>query len=461
MRLNMGNIEALMPSKRWISRVALFCLLILLFGILPTSASDAETPIRVLVYGCDGAAKVDDIVASLEACNREKLIPGYRYEVTRGWFDLENKLDLEELEKHDVLIVPGGYLHKFPRFWIAEDIRRWVRGGGGYVGICGGEIVAIEGSAEGTFFGSFEGLQIAPHVYRINPRWVGERNVRMTDEGTLLLGLSGDQRMFHWNGSVLGYRVPPPFGERIFAIYAENEQDPEQPAYGEDLWNPAWDGAAAILGDQFGEGRLILSGPHPEFPSEEGKFQKPRLIGAMVKWAHRDDSELPFVVGREDKLPGELVTTRLSAMSTLVTAASRISSMSVFIRKGRGRGVLGIYSNRDGKPERLLTHSSPFSLAGKPGWYDVQLLSPITAAPGTRIWLAWMFDGPVALASDTKKNAGDLGGSRIVLSSDRWSMTASSVMPRIFPSGDSDLQEIVALYALGRMDYSSVSFPAK
>ncbi len=448
-----------MSSESWNSRFGLFLLILLLLNLLPTSVIDAETPIKVLVYGCEGAAKVDDIVASLEACNREKLIPGYRFEVKKGWFDLENKLTFEELDKHDVLIVPGGYLHKFPRFWIADDIRRWVSSGGGYVGICGGEIVAIEGSTENSFFGSFEGLQIAPHVYRINPRWVGERNVRMTDEGTLLLGLAGNQRMFHWNGSVLGYRNPPPFGERIFAVYADNEEDPENPAYGKDLWNPAWDGAAAILGDQFGEGRLILSGPHPEFPSEAGKFQKPRLIGAMVKWAHRDDSELPFVIGREDKLPRELVTSRLAAMSTLVTAASQLGTMSIYIKEGAGRGVLGVYSSRNGKPDRLLSQSSPFPLTGKSGWRDVKLLDPITISSGTGIWLAWMFDSPVALAADTKKNSGDLGGSSIVLSSSQWTKKAS--MPRVFPSGSSILQEIVALYALGRMDFSSLSFPAK
>ncbi len=457
----MGSIETFMLPGSWKPQTGLLLLFILYFSLLPLADTSAETQIKVLVFASEGAAKTDDIVASLQRCNREKLIPGYVFEVKKGWFDSNNKLDFEELSKHDVLIVPGGYLYKFPRFWVADDVRRWVKGGGGYVGICGGEILAIEGTVESSFFGSFEGLEMAPHVYRINPRWVGERNIRMTDDGTLLLGLSGNQRMLHWNGSVMGYRIPPPFGERIFAVYAENESDVENPDNGEDRWNPQWDDSAAILGDQFGEGRLILSGPHPEFPSEEGKFQKPRLVGAMAKWAYRDDSDLPFVIGREDRLPKELITTKLSAMSTLVTAASRIASMSVFIKRGSGRGILGVYSSLDGKPKMLLAQSKPFPVTGKDEWHDVHLMNPITVAPGTRIWLAWVFDSPVALSSDTSKNAGDLGGSRIALGSVRWSKAKIPSLPRIFPSEGLVSQEIVGLYALGRLDYSSLSVPAR
>ncbi len=457
----MGSIETFMLPGSWKPQTGLLLLFILYFSLLPLADTSAETQIKVLVFASEGAAKTDDIVASLQRCNREKLIPGYVFEVTKGRFDSNNKLDFEELSKHDVLIVPGGYLYKFPRFWVADDVRRWVKGGGGYVGICGGEILAIEGTVESSFFGSFEGLEMAPHVYRINPRWVGERNIRMTDDGTLLLGLSGNQRMLHWNGSVLGYRIPPPFGERIFAVYADNESDLENPDYGEDRWNPEWDDSAAILGDQFGEGRLILSGPHPEFPSEGGKFQKPRLIGAMVKWAYRDDSDLPFVIGREDRLPNDLMSTKLSAMSTLVTAASRITSMSVFIRKGSGRGILGVYSSLDGKPKMLLAQSKLFPITGEGEWHDVQLVNPITVASGSRIWLAWIFDSPVALSSDTTKNAGDLGGSRIALGSLRWSGAKIPSLPRIFPSEGPLSQVIVALYALGRLDYSSLSVPAR
>ena len=130
------------------------------------------------------------------------------------------------MRETDVLVVPGGYLYKFPRFWEREDLRSWVREGGGYVGICGGEIVAIEGKTDDPFFGSFHGLDIATNVYRVNPKWVGVRNIRMTEKGSRLLGLSGDQRVLHWNGSILGYHYSPTDGESVFAVYDGNGDDP-------------------------------------------------------------------------------------------------------------------------------------------------------------------------------------------------------------------------------------------
>jgi glutamine amidotransferase-like uncharacterized protein len=447
----MDNIGWLMGRKKPYIRSVIFIFLLLYLCLAAIRSARTDTQVRVLIYGCDGASKTEDILASLERCNRERLIPGYEFKVTGGWFDSNHKLDAAELKKHDVLVVPGGYLHKFPRYWVADDVRGWVREGGGYVGICGGEILAIEGKVEGSFFGSFEGLEIAPHVCRINPRWVGERNIRMTWAGTSLLGLSGDQRVLHWNGSIMDYRKLPPFGEKVFALYTGNGLDLEEPDQGNDIWNPDWDGAAAIIGDLYGKGRLILSGPHPEFPSKEGKFQKPRLIGAMVKWAYRDDSFIPFVIGREDRLPNSLMTTSLAAMSALVTASSEISSMKIYIRRGTARGILGVYSDDGGRPKTLLAQSEPFPVSRKAGWHEVRLKRPIEVDSGSILWLAWLFDGSVVLSSDGTEHAGDLGGSRIAASSFCWTGLKNSSLPRLFPLNSSFSHEIVALNAKGEL----------
>ena len=160
----------------------------LILFILLTAALSAgwgQTEIRVLIYRCEGAAKTAEIEEALNRCNKEKLLPGYRFVVTRKNFTLADKLDSTDLRQADVLIVPGGYVYQFPRYWEREEIRDWIRRGGGYVGICAGEILAIEGRVEGSFFGSFEGLEIAPRIERVNSRWVipfgsDSRRMRMT-----------------------------------------------------------------------------------------------------------------------------------------------------------------------------------------------------------------------------------------------------------------------------------------
>jgi hypothetical protein len=351
-----------------------------------------------------------------------------------------------------VLIVPGGYLHKFPRFWEADDVRSWVKDGGGYVGICGGEIVAIEGRVVDSFFGSFQGLEIAPNVYRVNPRWVGPRNIRMTEKGSGLLGLSGDQRILHWNGSILGYHGTPREGKNVFAIYENNGPDLEDPEHGGNRWNPRWNSSAAILGDNFGEGRLILSGPHPEFPSENGKYQKPRLIGAMVKWAFRDDTSVPVIVGREDRLPGRMTASTLMAMSNRITVDTSLSGISIYVERASGRGILGVYAdNGKGRPGRLLATTGPFRLDSGEGWRSLSLKSDLHLEEGRTVWLAWMFENETVLAIDDAGRGGDLGDTRIRTSQHWWRSTWRDELPLHFPASGETMKKITAVFAFGEV----------
>ncbi len=454
-----------MTLARWTGRAtallmaaAVFsCMTVVRAGAAPEddSAPSGESrsgtkEIRVLIYWCDGAAKTADIIESLERCNRENLVPGYRFDVRREYFDAENRLTLEDLSEIDVLVVPGGYLYKFPLAWDRDDVRAWVSDGGGYVGICGGEIVAIEGEVAGSFFGSYRGLEIAPNIERINPQWVGERNIRMTAEGTRALGMSGDQRMLHWNGSVMRYRNAPAGEAYVFAVYGGNGADAENPGHGQDRWNPEWNLSAAILGDTFGRGRLVLSGPHPEFPSEDGKFQKPRMLGAMVKWAAGDDSPVPFVIGREDRLPARKHSSGLSALSTVVTADCVIEELHIYIAGGEGRGVLGIYGDNDrGRPGALLASVEPFEIEEVNGWYRLPLKEPLAVSKSTTLWLAWMFDRGAFLPADQGQHAGALGSSRMMISTYRWPEGEEYALPAAFPEEAAADYRITGIYATG------------
>ena len=104
--------------------------------------------IKVLIYNCDGAVWLDKIAKSIKMCNYDNLLPGFKITVTVKYFDADNKLSINELINYDVLLVPGGYPSIMYKFWIPDDIRAWVYNGGGYLGICAGEILAIEGDID-------------------------------------------------------------------------------------------------------------------------------------------------------------------------------------------------------------------------------------------------------------------------------------------------------------------------
>ena len=240
-------------------------------------AASAQTTVRVLVFSHDGASKTDYIERALLTCNREELIPGIRFHVVRRHFNRRERLDANALAGFDVLVISGGWVDTFHPNWAPQDVRAFVASGGGYVGICAGEILAIEGAVKDPFFGTYQGLEIAPAVERTQPEWVGSRNIRFSEEGSLALGLSGDQRVLHWNGSILRYRTPAEGG--VFATFDGNGADIEDPEHGRDWWQPAWADGAAIITDRFGGGRVLLSSPHPEHPRETPDSRSPGSSG--------------------------------------------------------------------------------------------------------------------------------------------------------------------------------------
>jgi hypothetical protein len=238
----------------------------------------------------------------------------------------------------------------------------------------------------------------------------------------------------------------------IFAEYQSHGSDLELPEFGQDRWNAEWNGYAAILADTFGQGRVLLSGPHPEFPSEGGKYQKPRLIGAMVKWAFRDDAVLPHIIGRDDRMPVMRVESGLKAMSARVTADTVVSSLSIYVAEGDGRGMLGIYiGDGDGRPGVLLAAGAPIELSPGSGgrWYTTALRRRVRILRDSTVWLAWLFERPVALAMDSSANGGGLGSTRIESTGLGWRDLSDNSLPRVFPDKTLADNKIAAVYALG------------
>lgn len=224
---------------------------------IKTSDSITSTKtIRVLIYNGNGAGTtyVNGIISALYTANIKNLVPGYRFS-----YSTSKTLTSAKLANYDLLAMPGGtsgktYLNSIS----ASVIRNFVSSGHGYLGICAG---AYAGSSYVN--GLYNAWGVAPNVRCKAVSHTGNIRVTMTSSGSQQLGTSGTITLAYYNGPAM-YQ----YGGSIitFATYTDNSNGYKK--YG------------AIVGDTYGKGRSVLTGPHPElYP------QNPFLLAKMIIWA--------------------------------------------------------------------------------------------------------------------------------------------------------------------------------
>lgn len=177
-----------------------------------------------------------------------------------------------ELSEFNAVVFTGGSGSKQARSLGEkgrENIRQFVSEGNGYVGICAGAYLACSGFSWGV------GVLDAKTV---SPKWrrgKGEVDVEVTPAGTEVSGLAPALHQIRYvNGPIL-----TPHGR-------ENIPDFETVAYfrTELAENGTPEGvmidSPAIARGMYGEGRVVVSSPHPE--STEG--MEPTFAPAAVRW---------------------------------------------------------------------------------------------------------------------------------------------------------------------------------
>jgi glutamine amidotransferase-like uncharacterized protein len=211
--------------------------------------------INVLIFNGDGVMEdsIEGIEDSLNDTNNQNLTPYYHFN-----YATSNVINSKTLSAYDVLIIPGGDASTY----IDSDeldsgaIKHFVSGGKGYLGICAGAYVASN-----RVDGYYSGWGIASDVNAKNQEYEGLVPISLTSYGTKELNQSSFQNLHLENGPAM-YTTN---SQIVMATYADNET--------------GYQDYVAILGETYGNGRILLSSVHPEIDP-----QNPQILANMILW---------------------------------------------------------------------------------------------------------------------------------------------------------------------------------
>ncbi len=255
-------------------------------------AAGSPATIKVLIYSGTYAASdcVAGVKTSLASANTNNLVNGVKFS-----YATSTKITSSILSGYDLLVMPGGsgggYYLKYSGI-DGTAIKNFVKNGGGYLGICAGAYAA-------TYYthGYYYGWGIAPHVNAYAVGYTGNLPVTFTSDGTSVLKRSGTLTLHHYNGAAMYLRSS---GAKIFAKYADSKT--------------GYKGYAAIMGDYYGNGRVVLSGSHPELSP-----QKPDILANLIVWATKTTAS---TTPATPSTP----TTQKATVSQVLTAAASVKN---------------------------------------------------------------------------------------------------------------------------------------
>jgi len=220
-------------------------------------AAGAVKTIKVLIYSGSEASTncVNGIKRALDYANTNGVIADVIFS-----YATSTVINSATLTGYNVLAMPGGsggydYLHSSSISGTA--IRNFIASGKGYIGICAG---AYSAASHTDYY--YDGWGIAPHIRCKAVNYEGGLPLLITSAGEQVLGISGTKTLAHYNGPAM-YTS----GNALtFATYADG--------------STGYKGYAAIVGDYYGNGRVVLSGPHPELSP-----LVPTFVSRLIYWA--------------------------------------------------------------------------------------------------------------------------------------------------------------------------------
>ena len=178
-----------------------------------------------------------------------------------------------ELSKFDVLVIPGGSGSKQSRMLEEkgrQKVRKFVDGGGGYVGICAGSYLA---SSRYTWSLDLINASVWDRAHWA--RGTGMVTLELTSQGKAALNLkSFRSSVYYGQGPLLVPGDHPNLPK--YEVLAEYETE----IVSKGAVSGAMKDTHAIIRSTFGQGRVICFSPHPERPGGPAE-----MIVNGVRWA--------------------------------------------------------------------------------------------------------------------------------------------------------------------------------
>ena len=212
--------------------------------------------VRILIFSGEGTMEesVEGVKTCIDESNILNLTNGYYFE-----YDTTDKINSNTLSGYDILIMPGGNSLNYvkSRNINVDDIKQFISNGNGYLGICAGAY-----AASNSFGESYLGWGLASNVNTIIVNYNGLLSISTTPSGSALSNET-TLNIYHQNGPAMYTTGSDVYS---FAYYADNKTD-----YKDYL---------AIVGENYGSGRVLLTGSHPEmYP------QNSQLLARMILWS--------------------------------------------------------------------------------------------------------------------------------------------------------------------------------
>lgn len=252
-------------------------LLCFAFFLLPAVALAEQTAkIPVAVYDDTGSsASKEKLVVALQKSEQFQIERLKADDIRAG-----------KLKAYRVVMLPGGSGSKQGNTLGEEgreEIRKFVKGGGGYVGICAGAYLATN-----DYEWSLNILNAKVVDRKHWARGVADLEVSLPSTGKDVFGVATDRLTLRYHqGPLLA-----PAGKDGLPVYRELARFEAEVAKN-GAPKGVMIGTTAIAAAEFGQGRVLCFSPHPELTKDQES-----LLHRGVEWAVRADAKRPATIAQ-------------------------------------------------------------------------------------------------------------------------------------------------------------------
>jgi len=260
------------------------------------------------------------------------------------------------LDEANVFVMPGGAVHFWsfpwgdPLAWGLGNITEFVKNGGGYIGVCAGTVEALSttGYGELEFVDAYMYDGVRQDMYARDwkilqgPLYI---NVEQPDH-PVMFGYGpeairpgyGPQTTIYYLGGPAMYDVG--LNATVLATYAAPITQEALPSV-----SNQW-GAAAVIGADYYDGKVVLFGPHPEYPGPCARLYAQALyyVANVPKPSRLDPiGNIAMPETTISELVGEIRST-VSQIKPILEETTRTASKIVNMRIGDIYHPIGIGS---------------------------------------------------------------------------------------------------------------------